>query len=108
MVDSTTSEHEAAMEQRMHCALKAAWVHVNKPFTSNSAKTKVRQFAEVDSVAGHRVAMLFALQTAWTFVHASGDLELRAEISDLLGHGLDVFGLYLSDDPSMDCHDLGA
>lgn len=78
---------EAAVEQRMHQALKAAWKYVNAPFTSNSARNQVRQFAEAEVVAGQRINMLFALQTAWTFVHGADDKALMAEIGQLLGHG---------------------
>lgn len=78
---------EAAVEHRMHQALKAAWKYVNAPFTSNSARNEVQKFAEADVVTGQRIPMLFALQTAWTFVHGAEDKVLMAEIGQLLGHG---------------------
>jgi len=78
---------EAEVEQRMHKALKAAWKYVNAPFTSNSARNHVSKYAEADNVSGKRIEMLFALQTAWTFVHGSGDETLLEEMRQLLGHG---------------------
>jgi hypothetical protein len=78
---------EAEVEQRMHRALKAAWKYVNAPFTSNSARTQVGKYVEADNVSGKRIEMLFALQTAWTFVHGSGDEDLLNEMRQLLGHG---------------------
>lgn len=81
------SPEEAALEQRMHKALKAAWPYVNSLFTSNSAKNELRPLVEAESVAGLRVKMLFALQTAWPFVHGSGNKEPQAELGVLLGHG---------------------
>ncbi len=72
------------LEQRMHRALKAAWPYVNRPFTSNSARTEVGTLAQATDIAGKRIPMLFALQTAWTFVHGSSDAALKAEVSELL------------------------
>lgn len=78
---------EAELEARMHKALKAAWKYVNAPFTSNSARNQVGKYAEAENVSGMRIEMLFALQTAWTFVHGSGDEALLEEMRQLLGHG---------------------
>ena len=38
------------------------------------------------------IGLIFPLQTAWTFVHGSGDKALLKECRDLLGHsgGLDA------------------
>ncbi len=33
------------------------------------------------------ISLIFPLQTAWTFVHGSGDAELLQELRVLLGHG---------------------
>lgn len=89
---------ESAIEEQLHSALKAAWPYVNRPFTSNSAKAEVRQFAEATSVEGQRGPMLFALQTAWTFVHGSDNHELLAKMRNLLGHS----SLYNHDTPTAD------
>lgn len=35
------------------------------------------------------LGLIFPLQTAWTFVHGSGDEALIKECRDLLGHGCD-------------------
>jgi hypothetical protein len=78
---------DADLAQRMPRALKAAWKYVNAPFTSHSARNQVGKYAEAENVSGMRIEMLFALQTAWTFVHGSGDEELLEEMRQLLGHG---------------------
>lgn len=72
------------LEQRMHRALKSVWLYVDRPFTSNSARNEVGALAKADDVAGKRIPMLFALQTAWTFVHGSGNQALMDEVSYLL------------------------
>lgn len=78
---------EAEVEQRMHRALKAAWKYVNAPFTTNSARTEVGKYAEATDVSGKSIEMLFALQTAWSFVHGARDEDLMKEIGHLLSHG---------------------
>jgi hypothetical protein len=74
----------ANLEQRLHAALKAAWQYVNIPFASRSARNEVGKYAESDDVSGQHMDMLFALQTAWTFVHDSGDDALVDEMRQLL------------------------
>jgi hypothetical protein len=77
---------ESELEKRMHQALKEAWIYVNIPYISRTARNEVGHFVDAESVAGRRVDMLFALQTAWTFVHGSGNHTLMAEIRSLLNH----------------------
>lgn len=85
-----TAEHIALksrnveIEERLHRALKAAWPYVNRPFTSQSAKNEVGRFVEAEDITGQRVPMLFALQTAWTFVHGSDNPSLLEEMRVLL------------------------
>ena len=76
---------------RMHAALKAAWKYVNIPMVSDSARSEVGRFVQSPPTVDQRIPMLFALQTAWTFVHGSGDAELLAEFRFLLGHGMGSF-----------------
>jgi len=82
--DEVARAAEAGIEQRMHNALKAAWKYVNTPFTSRTARAEVGKYAEAETVAGMRNDMLFALQTAWTFVHGSDNRELLDEMRQLL------------------------
>lgn len=71
-----------SLEARMHRALKAAWPHVNGLWTSDSATEEVGRLAlaPLKQVADKRKEMLFALQTAWTFVHGSGNEALKTEV----------------------------
>ncbi|UDM18844.1 hypothetical protein [Vogesella sp. XCS3] len=85
---------ESAIEKRMHQALKDSWKYVNTPFVSNSAKSKVGGFVNAESVAGQKIGMLFAIQTAWPFVHDSGGLALKNELRTLLGHGAQTGAYY--------------
>ena len=85
------SDEKIVLERRLHAALQAAWPHVNKPFTSNSAKNEVGRFATASFVEGQYLPMVFALQTAWAFVHDSGDDKLLAECRELLGHGQSIY-----------------
>ncbi len=81
------TDFDMTTELRLHEALKAAWKYVDRPFTSNSAREEVGEFAQADFMPGKRLPMLFAMQTAWTFVHGAGDKALMAEMRNFLGHG---------------------
>lgn len=89
------------IERRLYEALKAAWKYVDRPFTTNSARAEVGQFALADFQPGKGLAMLFALQTAWGFVHNAKDTTLMAEMGALLRHG--EAGYALSPEKACEC-----
>lgn len=69
----------ADMELRFHQCIKDAWRYVNAPFASDSAKSKVGAVALAEMGTCSRIDMIFALQTAWTFIHGCGDERLIQE-----------------------------
>jgi len=74
---------EDSIKERMHKTLQRAWPYVNRPFTSNSARNEVGRYA-LSEVPQDGLDMLFAIQTAWTFVHGSGDEDLQKELLAIL------------------------
>lgn len=82
-------EQPSELERRMHQALKDSWKYIDRSMVSNTARNEVGPLVNAESIAGRRVEMLFALQTAWTFVHGSGDKVLIAELGDLLRHDVE-------------------
>lgn len=92
-----------AMEARMHEALKKVWPHVNTPWVSDTAKSRVGKYALAEDVSGKTKEMLFALQASWPFAHASGDQDLKKEVHQtmraanaLLMQGVDLSSAKLS------------
>lgn len=76
-------------------------LYVDRPFTTNAARAEVRRFALADFQPGKGLAMLFALQTAWGFVHTAKDTTLMAEMGALLRHG--EAGYELSPEKACEC-----
>lgn len=79
---------DEAVERRIHDAIKSCWPLVNVLFVSDAAKNEVGGFAlaSPEEVQGKGLMMIFALQTAWPFVHGSKDEALKQEVSALLRH----------------------
>lgn len=79
---------DEAVERRIHEVLKAAWPLVNQLFVSNSAKNEVGPLAlsPIEDLRGRGVDMIFALQTAWPFIHDSKDTVLKRQAALLLRH----------------------
>lgn len=71
------------IEEEMYQLLQESWKYVNTPFTSNSAKAEVGKYVTNPFSVENKVGMLFALQTAWTFVHGSGDEKLMQRFRDV-------------------------
>lgn len=82
-------EDEAkGMALRYHQCIKDAWIYVNTPFVSNSAKSEVG--AVVNSQIGTctSIQLTFALQTAWPFIHGCNDQRLFQEAKTLMRYDL--------------------
>lgn len=76
------------MALRYHQCIKDAWIYVNTPFVSNSAKSEVG--AVVNSQIGTctSIQLTFALQTAWPFIHGCNDQRLFQEAKMLMRYDL--------------------
>lgn len=72
------------MEQRFHQCIKDAWKHVNTPFASKSASSEVGRVALAALGVPIRRQLIFALQTAWPFIHGCKDERLIQEAKSLM------------------------
>lgn len=81
-----TKPNPKYLEYRIHCCLKRSWQYVDKPMISDSAKNEVAAAINAPASPGVRSQLIFALQTAWPFIHGSGDLVLIDEATTLMRH----------------------
>lgn len=75
---------EKIMKLRFHECINDAWKYVNIPFVSHSAKSKVGAVASAPLGTCDRVQLIFALQTAWPFIHGSDNARLITEAKTLM------------------------
>lgn len=70
--EAIAASADGKIELRLHQCIKDAWKLVNTTFASDSAKSKVGAVVVAPIGEVSRKQLIFALRSAWTFIHGSG------------------------------------